>query len=155
MLTLFGLLTALPAVLALHLLEPELVLPAFSVLLFVEAAFAVIAARLVQGPDKADDITLWDLAGGFTLIGCAAAMFAEPDQAALFLTEQATRGRHRGRKLQAQWISAERFSAAFSFSSEKSGLRAISRIGVSRRPQSSAASGSFAATSSGITMAPC
>ncbi|AND89121.1 MULTISPECIES: hypothetical protein [Bradyrhizobium] len=88
MLTLFGLLTALPAVLALHLLEPELVLPAFSVLLFVEAAFAVIAARLVQGPDKADDITLWDLAGGFTLIGCAAAMFAEPDQAALFLTEQ-------------------------------------------------------------------
>ena len=31
MLTLFGLLTALPAVLALHLLEPGLVLPAFSV----------------------------------------------------------------------------------------------------------------------------
>ena len=36
----------------------------------------------------ADDITLWDLAGGFTLIGCAAAVFGEPDQAALFLTEQ-------------------------------------------------------------------
>ena len=88
MLTLFGLLTALPAVLALHLLEPELVLPAFSVLLFVEAAFAVIVARLVQGFDKVDDITLWDLAGGFTLIGCAAAMFGEPDQAALFLMEQ-------------------------------------------------------------------
>ncbi len=46
MLTLFRLLTALPAVLALHLLEPELVLPAFSALLFVEAAFAVIAARV-------------------------------------------------------------------------------------------------------------
>ena len=88
MLTLFGLLTALPAVLALHLLEPELVLPAFSVLLFVEAAFAAIVARLVQGFDKVDDITLWDLAGGFTLIGCAAAMFGEPDQAALFLMEQ-------------------------------------------------------------------
>ena len=54
-----------------------------------------------------------------------------------------------------QWISAERFSAAFSFSSVKSGLRAISRIGVSRRPQSSAASGIFAAMSIGITIAPC
>ncbi|MBR0727808.1 hypothetical protein AB7M63_002044 [Bradyrhizobium japonicum] len=88
MLTLFGLLTALPAVLALHLLEPGLVLPAFSVLLFVEAGFAVIAARLIHASDNADSITLWDLAGGFTLIGCAAAVFGEPDQAALFLTEQ-------------------------------------------------------------------
>ncbi|MBP0110049.1 MULTISPECIES: hypothetical protein [Bradyrhizobium] len=88
MLTLFGLLTALPAALAFHLLEPELVLPAFSILLFVEAAFAVIAARLIHLPDNAEDITLWDLAGGFTLIGCAAAVFGEPDQAALFLAEQ-------------------------------------------------------------------
>jgi hypothetical protein len=88
MLTLFSLLTALPAALALHLLEPELVLPAFSILLFTEAAFAVIAARLLQVPDNAGGITLWDLAGGFTLIGCAAAMFGEPDRAALFLTEQ-------------------------------------------------------------------
>ncbi|MBR0704065.1 hypothetical protein JQ599_29450 [Bradyrhizobium diazoefficiens] len=88
MLTLFSLLTALPAVLALHLLEPELVLPAFSLALFAEAAFAVIAARLIHLPDNADGLTLWDLAGGFTLIGCAAAVFGEPDQAALFLTEQ-------------------------------------------------------------------
>ena len=88
MLTLFSVLTALPAVLAIHLLEPELVLPAFSALLFVEAAFAAIAARLIRGADSSDDITLWDLAGGFTLIGCAAAVFGEPDQAALFLTEQ-------------------------------------------------------------------
>ncbi|MBR0843094.1 hypothetical protein JQ607_23085 [Bradyrhizobium liaoningense] len=88
MLTLFSLLTALPAVLALHLLEPELVLPVFSALLFVEAAFAVIAARLIHVPESADNITLWDLAGGFTLIGCAAAVFGEPDQAALFLEEQ-------------------------------------------------------------------
>ncbi|MCS3760414.1 hypothetical protein [Bradyrhizobium centrosematis] len=88
MLTLFSLLTTLPAVLALHLLEPELVLPAFSLALFAEAAFAVIAARLIHLPDNADGLTLWDLAGGFTLIGCAAAVFGEPDQAALFLTEQ-------------------------------------------------------------------
>jgi hypothetical protein len=88
MLTLFSLLTALPAVLALHLLEPELVLPAFSLVLFAEAAFAVMAARLIHLPDNAEGITLWDLAGGFTLIGCAAAVFGEPDQAVLFLTEQ-------------------------------------------------------------------
>lgn len=88
MLTMFGLLTALPAVLALHLLEPELVLPAFSLVLFVEAAFAVILARLMPVPDTVDSISFWDLAGGFTLIGCAAAVFGEPDQAVLFLTEQ-------------------------------------------------------------------
>ncbi|MBH5367007.1 hypothetical protein HZZ16_02640 [Bradyrhizobium sp. CNPSo 4016] len=88
MLTLFSLLTAMPAALAFHMLEPELVLPAFSVLLFVEAAFAVLAARLMHTADSAHDITLWDLAGGFTLIGCAAAVLGEPDQAALLLTEQ-------------------------------------------------------------------
>lgn len=87
MLTLFGPLTALPAVLAFHLLEPGLVLPTFSVLLFVEAAFAVIAARLIHSPVNTGDITLWDLAGGFTLIGCAAAVFGEPDQAVLFLEQ--------------------------------------------------------------------
>ncbi|SFH96836.1 hypothetical protein [Bradyrhizobium sp. cf659] len=88
MVTLFGLLTALPAVLVLHLFEPELALPAFSIVLFAEAVFAVIAARLLHVPGHAEGITLWDLAGGFTLIGCAAAMFGEPDQAALFLMEQ-------------------------------------------------------------------
>lgn len=88
MLALFSLLTALPAVLAFHLLEPGLVLPAFSILLFIEAAFAVIAARLIHFPADAESITLWDLAGGFTLIGCAAAVFGEPDQAALLLMEQ-------------------------------------------------------------------
>ena len=88
MLTMFGLLTALPAMLALHVLEPELVLPAFSALLFVGAAFAVIAARVIRVPDNGDSINLWDFAGGFTLIGCAAAVFGEPDQAALFLAEQ-------------------------------------------------------------------
>jgi hypothetical protein len=88
MLTLFSLLTALPALLALNLLEPSLVLPVLSIMLFAEALFAVIAARLIQTSNNAEDITLWDLAGGFTLIGCAAAVFGEPDQAALFLTEQ-------------------------------------------------------------------
>ena len=89
MLALFGLLTAGPAILTLRVLDPELVLPAFSVLLLAEAAITVIIAHVMHVPEKAADITLWDLAGAFTLIGCAAAVFGEPDQAALFLEEQA------------------------------------------------------------------
>ena len=87
-LALFSLLTAGPAILMLRMLEPELVLPAFSILLFVEAAVAGIVARLIHIPANATDVTLWDFAGALTLIGCAAAVFGEPDQAALFLEEQ-------------------------------------------------------------------
>jgi hypothetical protein len=89
MLALFGLLTIAPAILTLRMLEPELVLPAFSVLLLAEAAVAGIVAHLMHVPENAAEITLWDFAGAFTLIGCAAAVFGEPDQAALFLEEQA------------------------------------------------------------------
>jgi hypothetical protein len=88
MLALFGLLTALPAILVMRTLDPELVLPAFSVLLFAEAAIAGIVARLIRVPRTAANVTAWDFAGALTLIGCAAAMFGEPDQAALFLEGQ-------------------------------------------------------------------
>jgi hypothetical protein len=89
MLALFGLLTIVPAILTLRMLEPELVLPALSVLLLAEATVAGIVAHVMHVPENAADITLWDFAGAFTLIGCAAAVFGEPDQAALFLEEQA------------------------------------------------------------------
>lgn len=85
MLLLFCLLTAVPAILMLHTLEPELVLPALSILLFGEALIAAIVARLIHAPGSTADVTWWDFAGAFTLIGCAAAVFGEPDQAALFL----------------------------------------------------------------------
>jgi hypothetical protein len=88
MLALFGVLTAAPAILTLRMLEPELVLPAFSILLFAEAAVTGVVAYAMHVPENAADITLWDFAGAFTLIGCAAAVFGEPDQAALFLGEQ-------------------------------------------------------------------
>jgi hypothetical protein len=88
MLALFSLLTIAPAILTLRMLEPELVLPAFSILLLAEATVAGIVAHLLHVPENAADITLWDFAGAFTLIGCAAAVFGEPDQAALFLEEQ-------------------------------------------------------------------
>jgi hypothetical protein len=68
-----------PAFLMIRLLEPELVLPAFSILLFSDAAIAAIVARR-----NSENVTLWDIAGAFTMMGCAAAIFSEPDQVALF-----------------------------------------------------------------------
>jgi hypothetical protein len=85
MLLLFCILTAVPAILMLHALKPELVLPALSVLLFAEALIAAIVARLIDAPGSMADVDLWDFAGAFALIGCAAAVFGEPDHAALFL----------------------------------------------------------------------
>jgi hypothetical protein len=89
MLALFGAATVCPALLMIRMLEPELVLPAFSILLFAEAATAAIVARLLHVQEHAANITLWDFAGAFTFMGCAAAIFGEPDQAALFFDEQA------------------------------------------------------------------
>jgi hypothetical protein len=85
---LFFALTGIPAILMIRMLQPELVLPSFSILLFAEATIAVILARLIHAPENAANVTLWDFAGAFTLIGCAAAIFGEPDQAALFFDEQ-------------------------------------------------------------------
>jgi hypothetical protein len=88
MLLLFGVLTALPIVLTVPWVEPALVLPALSLLLFVEAAIAAIAARVIRVRTSAANLTLWDFAGAFTFMGCAAAILGEPDQAALFFEEQ-------------------------------------------------------------------
>ncbi len=66
----------------------ELVLPTLSILLFAEAAIAAIMARLIHVQENTANVTLWDFAGAFTLIGCAATIFGEPDQAALFFEQQ-------------------------------------------------------------------
>jgi hypothetical protein len=78
-LALLSMLIAAPAFLMIHLLEPELVLPAFSILLFSDAAIAAIVGRI-----NSENVALWDIAGAFTMMGCAAAIFSEPDQVALF-----------------------------------------------------------------------
>lgn len=88
-LLLFGALTALPIVLAFRLVEPELVLPVLSLLLFAQATFAAIVARVIQTRTSPASVNLWDFAGAFTFMGCAAAILGEPDQAALFFEEQA------------------------------------------------------------------
>src|SRR6266478_6240221 len=82
MLALLSMLIAAPAFLMIRLLEPELVLPALSILLFLDAAIAAIVARR-----NSQNVTLWDIAGAFTMMGCAAAIFSEPDQVALFFEQ--------------------------------------------------------------------
>ncbi|MCA1457955.1 hypothetical protein I6F35_33010 [Bradyrhizobium sp. BRP22] len=89
MFALFGAVTLFPVILLIRLLEPALVLPAFSILLFAEAAIAAIVAGLVRAQTNSANITWWDFAGAFTFMGCAAAIFGEPDQAALFFEEEA------------------------------------------------------------------
>src|SRR6266436_5694130 len=83
-LALLSMLIAAPAFLMIRLLEPELVLPALSILLFLDAAIAAIVARR-----NSKNVTLWDIAGAFTMMGCAAAIFSEPDQVALFFEQPA------------------------------------------------------------------
>ena len=86
-LALLSVLIAVPAFLMIGMLEPGLVLPAFSMLLFAEAAIAAIVARSIHVHRNSENITLWDIAGAFTMMGCAAAIFSEPDQAAQFFEQ--------------------------------------------------------------------
>lgn len=84
MLALLSMLIAAPAFLMIRLLEPELVLPALSILLFSDAMIATLLARADSENVTLENVTLWDIAGAFTMMGCAAAIFSEPDQVALF-----------------------------------------------------------------------
>ncbi|MEH2509594.1 hypothetical protein V1291_000948 [Nitrobacteraceae bacterium AZCC 1564] len=71
---------AVPAALIVYSLEVELILPAFSVLLFSGAAVAVVLACSVRTETNPENLTLWDVAGGLVLTGCAASVLGEPDQ---------------------------------------------------------------------------
>lgn len=80
MLALLSVLVAAPALLMIRLLERGFVLPAFSILLFWDAAIATIVARAIHTPRNSQNVTLWDIAGAFTMMGCAATIFSKPDQ---------------------------------------------------------------------------
>ena len=84
-LALLSVLIAAPAFQMIRLLEPGLVLPALSILLFSEAAIAAIVAH--RNSANVKNVTLWDIAGAFTMMGCAAAIFSEPDQVAQFFEQ--------------------------------------------------------------------
>jgi hypothetical protein len=86
-LALCSVLIAGPAFLIIRLLEPRVILPALSILLFSYAAIAAIVARSIHAQRNSENVTLWDIAGAFTMMGCAAAIFSEPDQAALLFEQ--------------------------------------------------------------------
>jgi hypothetical protein len=86
-LALLSVLIAVPAFLMIRVLEPGLVLPALSILLFAEAAVAAIVARSINVHRNSDNLTVWNIAGAFAMMGCAAAIFSEPDQVALFFEQ--------------------------------------------------------------------
>ena len=62
-LALLSVLIAVPAFLMIRLLEPGFVLPAFSILLFSDAAIAAIVARAIHIRRNSENVTLWDIAG--------------------------------------------------------------------------------------------
>jgi hypothetical protein len=72
-----------PAVLIVLALRSDLVLAAFSVLLFGAAAIAAGLAFAVRAERKTPGLNLWDVAGGLVLTGCAASVFGEPENVAL------------------------------------------------------------------------
>jgi predicted permease len=86
-LALLSVLIAVPAFLIIRVLELGLVLPALSILLFAEAAIAAIVARSIHVHKNSEKVTVWDIAGAFTMMGCAAAIFSEPDQVAQFFEQ--------------------------------------------------------------------
>jgi hypothetical protein len=86
-LALLSMLIAAPAFLMIRLLEPGFVPPAFSILLFSDAAIAAIVARAIHARRNSENVTLWDIAGAFTMMGCAAAIFSKPDQVVRFFEQ--------------------------------------------------------------------
>ena len=80
-LAMLSVLVVVPAALIVSALEADLVLPALSVLLFSLAAIAAGVAGLIKAEKHVQYVTLWDIAGGLAITGCAATVFGEPDQA--------------------------------------------------------------------------
>lgn len=73
------LLAAAPILLAAALVPRAAVLPAFSLAAIAMALIAGAVAWWRKASRHAGTVTLWDVAGAFMLIGCAAAMMAEPE----------------------------------------------------------------------------
>jgi len=76
-----------PAFFIIRMFQPGLIPPAFSILFFSYAAIAAMVAACIHADRNSDDLTLWDIAGGFTLMGCTTAIFSEPDQVTLLFEQ--------------------------------------------------------------------
>jgi hypothetical protein len=53
------------------------VLPAFSLCALAAAAGAALTAGMRAGLGRSSPVSIWNLVGAFTLVGCAAAIFGE------------------------------------------------------------------------------
>lgn len=82
-----SILVAAPAFLMINFLDAQLVLPALSILLFSDAMVMALLAWVKSENEPLENVTLWELAGAFTMMGCAAAILGEPDQVALLFEQ--------------------------------------------------------------------
>ncbi|WP_439402280.1 hypothetical protein ACNJYA_06860 [Bradyrhizobium sp. DASA03068] len=80
---LLSILVATPALFMILLLDSQLVLPALSLLFFSDAMITALLAWAKPEHVTPEHVTLWDIAGAFTMMCCAAAIFGEPDQVAM------------------------------------------------------------------------
>ena len=84
-LALLSMLIAAPAFLMIRLLEPELVLPAFSILLFADAVIAAIVAR--ANSESCRECNVMGYCRRIHHDGLRRGDFSEPDQVALFFEQ--------------------------------------------------------------------
>ena len=73
------LLAAAPIVLVAALVPHAMLLPTFSIGAIAIAAVTATVAWWRKAERHTPTVTLWDTAGAFMLIGCAAAMMTEPE----------------------------------------------------------------------------
>jgi hypothetical protein len=73
----FAMTLAIPLFVMIALLPLPVVLPAFSVWSLAAAAAVVLFALTRHAPRPRATVNAWDLAGAFTLIGCAAGILGE------------------------------------------------------------------------------
>lgn len=72
-------LTVPPALLLFALLPGPLLLPVLSLAAMASAAVAALLGWVRREPWHGNRITAWDMAGAFTLVGCAAGMLSQPE----------------------------------------------------------------------------
>lgn len=73
------LLAAAPILAVAAVVPRATVLPTVSLVAIVVGAIAAIAAWQFRVRHHSNTVNLWDIAGAFVLIGCAAAMLSEPE----------------------------------------------------------------------------
>lgn len=74
-----SLLAAMPIAFIASVVPRALVLPVFTLAALAVAATLALAAKMSGARWDGDAVTLWDAAGAFVLLGCAAAIFSQPE----------------------------------------------------------------------------